>query len=124
MGNNASPRAVHPESSFTGEAPATHNSTVENRSFSPGNQGGSEVHHNVQENNVSPVHNEVAPVEHRDVAPVEHHESAPQVQPNDFHPQVEHHESAPVQHQSAPSHPSGGNNHSSGGNRGGDDKKH
>jgi hypothetical protein len=138
VGNNASPSVVHPESSFTGQAPATHNANVEDRSFSTGNQGGTEIHHNAQENTVSPVHNEVAPVEHHDIAPVEHHDVAPiehhdvapQVQHNDFHPQGEQHQSAPqVQHNSASaSHPSGGDNHSSGGkkadDKSGDDKKH
>jgi len=137
---NTSSSVVHPESSFTGEAPATHNANVENHSFTPSNQGGSEVHHTVQENDVSPVHNETAPVEHRDIAPVEHHESAPvehreeaPVEHHESAPQVEHHESAPIQHASAPApHPSSsGGNHSSGGGGGGnkggdkgDDKKH
>jgi hypothetical protein len=132
--NAASSSTVHPENSFTGEAPATHNTQTVNHSFNNGSQGTSEIHHTVQENNVSPVHNESPPVEHHDVAPVEHHDttpiehhdaapvehhdSAPQVQHNDFHPQSEQHASAPAPHASAPaSHPSGGsNNHPSGNN--------
>jgi len=112
-GNNAG--VVQPENSFTGEAPVTHNTNVENRTLTPGSN---EVHHNesnvnganhpfnsgnavnahnsVNAENASnaQVHaNSVQPntgvgQQHHDFAPVEHHDVAP----------VEHHDAAPVQH--------------------------
>jgi hypothetical protein len=97
--NNASSNGVHAENAFTGQAPATHNANTVNHSFNNGSQGNTETHHTVQENNVSPVHNETAPIEHHDVAPVEHHDAAP-VEHHDAAP-VEHHDAAPVEHHDA-----------------------